>query len=78
MNRRTRLDIEAELIDCARQGSIKTWLVYRTNLNSKGIKVYLNRLIEKGLLEKMGKLYYSTDKGLEYMRLINQCQRFLK
>jgi predicted transcriptional regulator len=61
--RRNQLDIVADIIKVANKGSSKTGLVYKANLNFKIVKRYINRMIDNGLLEKRGDLFFSTQKG---------------
>jgi len=74
--RRNNLDIEADILDVAQQGSIKTWIVYRTNLNFNIVRKYIDGLISRGLLEQDGKLFFTTEKGKEYVKTIQACQGF--
>ena len=74
--KRNNLDIEADILDLARQGTKKTHLVYGANLNFNIVKKYLERLISRGLLIFEGSFYYTTEKGLEYIDLIDACTGF--
>ena len=74
--KRNNRDIEADILNVAIGGSIKTWIVYGARLNFNIIKKYLERLITKGFLKHEGKIYTTTDKGKEYMNLIFRCQGF--
>ena len=74
--KRNNLDIEADILEVARQGTIKTHLVYGANLNFNIVKKYIERLLTKGCLRQEGPLYYTTEKGFEYMNLIDACTGF--
>lgn len=74
--RRNNRDIEADILDVALQGCIKTWIVYRANLNFNLVKRYLAGLISRGFIAQEGKLYFTTSKGREYMQAIQLCQGF--
>lgn len=69
--RRDRLYIIAEMLRIAKEGSLKTQLMYGANLSFAQLNEYLSFLISTGLLkivEKDGKLAYkSTSKGLEFL-----------
>ena len=74
--RRNNLDIEADILDVAQQGTVKTWIVYRANLNFKIVKKYIDGLISRGMIEQDGKLYFTTEKGEAYRQTILACQGF--
>ena len=74
--KRNNLDIEADILTIAREGSIKTWIVYGANLNFKMIKRYLDGLLSRGMIEQNGKLYMTTEKGEAYRQTILACQGF--
>jgi len=66
--RRTDMDIYAEILYLANEGGVKkTVMVYQANLNFTIIKGYLSGLVEQGLLEFDGKIYKTTDKGIEFL-----------
>jgi len=74
--RRNNLDIEADILNVAQQGTVKTWIVYRANLNFKIVKKYIDGLISRGMIEQDGKLYFTTEKGEAYRQTILDCQGF--
>ena len=73
--RRDRHDIVAEILKKAREGRIKTHIMYKAKLSYSQINSYLQLLIEKGYLENntiKGKrqiitVYRTTSKGVEYI-----------
>ena len=65
--RRNDLDICADLLTVARDGAIKTQLVYKANLNFKIIKKYITRLSECGFLDSERGEYFTTDKGNRFL-----------
>jgi predicted transcriptional regulator len=69
MVRRSRLEIIAEILKAAVAGSNKTNLVYSTNINFKVLDENLNLLIERKFIEILGKRMYTTDLGLEFLRI---------
>lgn len=74
--RRDRLDIFIVILNEALNGAKITNLVYRLNLNSKRFKEYSSYLIEKRFLEVLeasngSKIYKTTDKGREFLRLLS-------
>ena len=65
--KRDRTEISAEILRAAKNGILKTHLVYKCNLNFDVIKVYLNRLIGGGLLQHDGRHYYTTNVGTDFI-----------
>jgi len=76
MRRRNNLDIMAEILEIARLGAKKTWIVYRANLNFKLVKEYLDELMEKRLLDSDGSIYQTTDQGLEFLEEYRNFKKF--
>ena len=69
--RRDRLYIIAEILDIAKDGALKTQIMYKANLSFSQSNTYINLLLDTQLLEltqKNGKsIYRTTEKGVEYM-----------
>ena len=65
--RRNNLDIYADILNIARNGAKKTQIVYKANLSFAIMKKHVNTLNEKGLIEQSGRLYFATEKGLDYL-----------
>jgi len=65
--RRNNLDICADILQVAQPGARKTQIVYKANLNFMIVKKYLRNLIENGFIEKLDKLYYTTNKGVNFI-----------
>jgi len=65
--RRDRLEIIAEILDAAAKGSVKTRIMYRTNLNFSQFGQQIATLLEAGLVEILNserrKIYKTTEKG---------------
>ena len=68
MARRCRIDIIADILRAAKEGSKRTKLVYETNLNFNIFQEYFKLLIETGLLEQFNGKIYTSDRGLQYVR----------
>ncbi|UCE29919.1 MAG: hypothetical protein JSV85_02310 [Candidatus Bathyarchaeota archaeon] len=70
--RRDRLFIIAEILDIAKDGALKTQIMYKANLSFAQLNTYLNLLLETELLELTKRnrksIYQTTKKGVEYMQ----------
>jgi predicted transcriptional regulator len=70
--RRDRLFIIAEILDIAKDGALKTQIMYRANLSFSQLNTYLNLMLETQLLERENRsrktIYKTTEKGVEYMQ----------
>ncbi|RZN33449.1 MAG: hypothetical protein EFT35_10670 [Methanophagales archaeon ANME-1-THS] len=62
------MDIMADILSVARDGAGKTEIVCKTKLNFTRLKGYIAYLEAKGLLENIGSVYKSTEKGKEFLR----------
>jgi len=69
--RRDRLFILAEILKIARDGCLKTQIMYRANLSFAQLNEYLSFLIKMGLLtiqkENKKNTYITTPKGEKYL-----------
>ena len=83
--RRDRHDIVAEILKTAREGRIKTHIMYKAKLSYSQINAYLQLLIDKGFLENntvMRKrqtitLYKTTPKGVYFIENIDTVNQML-
>jgi predicted transcriptional regulator len=69
--RRSNLEIVAEILRIAKKGAKKTRIVYGANLNFKMLGDYLNKLEKAGLVansQSNGGLIKTTEKGKEYLQ----------
>ena len=71
--RRDRLFIMAEILDVARDGALKTQIMYRANLSFAQLNEYLSLLLDLNLLEvaegsEKRTIYKTTDKGSTYVQ----------
>ena|SRR3990170_3352884 len=80
--RRDRHDIVAEILETAKEGAIKTHIMYKAKLSYGQLSEYIPTLVEKGFLEnltverhrKAQHLLKTTELGakfLENIRLLN-------
>ena len=81
--RRDRHDIIVEILKTARNGKIKTHIMYKAKLSYAQINEYLPLLVNKGFLEPFTvkkrkvhrKLYRTTEKGV---KLLENCESMAK
>jgi predicted transcriptional regulator len=67
------MEIVYSMLSACLNGSLRTHIMFRCNLNSKQLQFYLESLLEKGLVEKVrdppsSKVEYKTTaRGMKYM-----------
>jgi predicted transcriptional regulator len=69
---RSMLEIRADILGVAKDGTEKIEIIYKANLSYKLLTNYLNDLLEGGMLhieKKTGK-YYTTYRGSKYRKRI--------
>jgi predicted transcriptional regulator len=70
---RGRIDILADILEQAREGSKKTRIMYACNLSFRQLRVYLDFLVRKGFLSLSAsgvesRVFKTTRKGLAFLR----------
>lgn len=75
--RRNSLDIIHCLLKNAIGGIKKTRLLYKTNLNSKTFKKYLEYCLNAGYIKVRGKIYITTEKGMNALKKINDASEII-
>jgi predicted transcriptional regulator len=71
---RGRLDIIADMLDLAKDGSKKTRIMYMCNLSFRQLGVYLGFLVKRGFLvlsdseEENARVFRTTEKGLAFLK----------
>ena len=79
---RDKLSIIAEVLEIAKEGSLKTKIMYKANLGFKGLNEYLGFMLKLKLIEKVantGKdVYVTTEKGLDFLNRYCELTNFLK
>jgi len=83
--RRDRHDIVAEILKTAREGKIKTHIMYKAKLSYSQINTYLQLLVEKGFLENNTivrkkqtiTVYRTTPKGIHFIDNIDAVNQLL-
>jgi len=77
--RRSNLEIVAEILRIARKGAKKTRIVYGANMNFKMLEEYLDKLEKAGLIassQDNGGLIKTTEKGVEYLQRFYGLQEY--
>lgn len=76
--RRTETEIIVAILEAAGEPINKTAIVYKTNINFKLAKKYLDLLQANGLIEKnLENKYQITDKGKSYLQKAKELSQFL-
>jgi len=65
--RRNNLDIYADILNISRNGAKKTQIVYKANLSFAIMKKHIQALSDRGLIEESGRLYFTTERGVNYL-----------
>jgi len=81
--KRCRFEIIASLLDAAKNGAKKTWLLYDTNLQYARQATYMEEIEKFGLIEKTyderGKqLYKTTKRGLDFLFYFDKANKLLE
>lgn len=77
--RRGRIQIVVDILTEALNGSNKTRIMYRANLNFLRFERYFSDLLEKGLIAELnsprGKVVYrTTDKGKRFLKIMRDAE----
>ena len=79
--RRDRLSIIAEILDKAREGVLKTRIMYKANLSFAQINEYLSLILDLDLLEVVKNpekiIYKTTNRGLQYLQGYKEIRELL-
>jgi len=82
LKRRDRLSIIAEILEIAKDGALKTPIMYKANLSFDQMSEYLSFLLRKKFVEVVvqnrGTNYKTTPKGLKYLQSYNQIKDLLR
>jgi len=80
--RRDKLCIIAEILEIAKEGSLKTQIMYQANLSFTQLNDYLKFMLKTDLLKKFaerGKVVYAaTEKGLDFLQRHSELTELLK
>ena len=80
--RRDKLYIVAEILEIAREGSLKTQIMYRANLSFTQLNDYLRFMLKINLLERVlendREIYRATGKGVDFLQRYREINELLK
>jgi predicted transcriptional regulator len=80
--RRDKLYILAEILEIAKEGTLKTQIMYRANLSFTQLNDYLRFMLKISLLEKVliheKDIYRATDKGMDFLQRYREITELLK
>lgn len=70
--RRDKLGIIAEILEIAKDGTLKTQIMYKANLSFAQLNEYLDYMLKTRLLDKLDinkkEVYVATDKGVDFLQ----------
>jgi predicted transcriptional regulator len=70
--RRRGAEVLYDVLKACENGTKKTHIMYRSNVNPAVLNRYLNFCADNGLITKNKRIYTTTAKGLEYIRCLNE------
>ena len=80
--RRDKLHIIAEILEIARDGVLKTQIMYRANLSFTQLNDYLGFMLRISLLERVlqndRERYRATQKGMDFLQRYREINELLK
>jgi predicted transcriptional regulator len=80
--RRDKLYIIAEILEIARDGTLKTQIMYKANLSFTQLNEYLAFMLRIGLLERVNVNakdgYKASEKGLDFLRRYHEIAELLE
>jgi predicted transcriptional regulator len=80
--RRDKLSIIAEILEIAKDGTLKTQIMYKANLSFAQLNEYLRFMLKTKLIQQLSnkgkEVYVATDKGLDFLQRQYELNEFLK
>jgi predicted transcriptional regulator len=80
--RRDKLGIIAEILEIAKDGTLKTQIMYKANLSFAQLNDYLKFMLKTSLLRKFAvngkEVYESTEKGIDFLQRHFELTELLK
>jgi predicted transcriptional regulator len=81
LKNRSRVEILYDIISAAKPSSKKTHLMYKGNLSYQQLDLYLNFILQNGLLEERfiddTRLYCITQKGMQFLTLFDDMHNLI-
>ena len=76
------MDIIANMLEIAKEGSIKTQIMYKANLSFTQLNDYIDFLLNNDLIKQTGsegkEFYVITAKGLDFLQVHKELVQLLK
>jgi predicted transcriptional regulator len=80
--RRDKLYIIAEILEIAKDGTLKTQIMYKANLSFTQLNDYLGFMLRISLIDKTvendREIYRATEKGLDFLQRYREISELLK
>jgi predicted transcriptional regulator len=80
--RRDKLYIVAEILEIAKDGTLKTQIMYRANLSFTQLNDYLDFMLKNGLLDMLSRndkdVYVASEKGMSFLERYREITELLK
>ncbi len=80
--RRDKLCIIAEILEIAKDGTLKTQIMYKANLSFAQLNEYLKFMLKIQLIKKISEhnkeIYIATEKGLDFLQRQSELTELLK
>ncbi len=76
--RRSRPELVRDVLSAAVQGSRKTHIMFRSNLNPVLLSKYLDFCFNNGLIVRQGAKYTTTPKGVKFIQFMQQIESLKK
>ena len=78
MTRRSQMEIYIDILKAVVDGKRRpTHIMYRANLSHQLLEKYLGLLLDKQLLQREDRRYYTTEKGQAFITAFQEIQSIL-
>jgi len=82
VKRRDPVDIVKDILEVAKNGTLKTRIMFKANLSATGVNQYLSFMMENKLLRKNNDdckpVYYTSEEGLTFLKGYNRLVQLLQ